>query len=87
VATQSDARHELLQKSRSAIEEETAFKWAARAVAAYRLFVETQSRPWLLDAVDYAHEAVEHAALADRTGQVLQSVREYVHRDIPHDVA
>ena len=78
-----DARREILQKTRSEIEEETAVRWAERAVAAYQLSSMQQDNRYLRDAGDYYHEAVEHAALADHSGEVLRRVREWVHRFVP----
>lgn len=59
---------ELQQKTRAQIETETADKWGARAVAAYGLFVADKDTRWLSDAIEYAHEAVEHAAAAEEAG-------------------
>lgn len=58
------ARVELLEKSRAEIEHETAERWAARAIAAYDLFIETKNLFWLGQAVEYDHEAIEHAGEA-----------------------
>ena len=68
----TEARTELLGKSREQIEQETAFKWAARAVAAYQLWHEGRDPHMFRDCGIYWSEAVEHAALADDTGNVLQ---------------
>jgi hypothetical protein len=81
----AEARRELTSKPRSQIEEETAFKWAARAVAAYQLYTETDHYQWLRDAGHYMDEAIEHAALADQSGEVLRSVRKFLHQDVPRD--
>jgi hypothetical protein len=78
-----DAERELREKSRSEIEEETAFKWAARAVVAYRIFRETHRYRWLLDSEHFREEAIEHAALADEDGEVLRAVQEWMRRYIP----
>ena len=88
-----EARAELLGKSRQDIERETAFKWAARAVAAYQLSQEvprysvTGVQPaqvrLLQDATHYLDEACEHAALADRTGAMVRSVCEWVRQYVP----
>jgi hypothetical protein len=78
-----EARREILEKSRSLIEAETAYKWADRAVAAWQLHADTDAEQWLRDAVDYLHEAVEHAALADHSGTVLREVHAYVHQYVP----
>jgi hypothetical protein len=77
-----EARRELNERTREQIEEETAYKWAARAVAAYENHVRAPSdaTTWLLDADSYMHEAIEHAALADRTGDVLWNVRRWVRQ-------
>ena len=81
----ADAQRELAQKSRSQIEEETAYKWAARAAAAYRFAREsgTNKHRWLRYAESYFSEAVEHASLADDTGEALHAVREWMGRYIP----
>ena len=81
----AEAQHEILEKSREQIEEETAFKWAARAVAAYRQVRRPPHQPhrWLRDANTYFDEALEHAALADESGEVLRAVREWMGRYIP----
>jgi hypothetical protein len=86
VAILDDARRELAQKSRSQIEAETAYKWAARAVAAYERFLQDRRvLRWLNDCQEYAHEAVEHAALADSTGDTLRAVRAWMRPYIPND--
>jgi len=80
----AEAEREIRQKPREQIEEETAFKWAARAVAAYRVFRSGHMRDqWLRDAEHYQDEACEHAALADHSGEVLRAVREWMRRYIP----
>ena len=73
-----DARREIAEKSRAEIEEETAWKWAARAVATYQGFGGS-----LFDAAHYYEEAIEHAALADHSGELLRGVREWVHQYVP----
>ena len=79
----AEARREILSKSCGEIERETAFKWAARAVAAYTIFRETRLHRWLRDSEQYLDEAFEHAALADGSGEALRAVREWVHQYIP----
>jgi hypothetical protein len=81
-----EARAELLRKSREQIEEETAFKWAARAAAAYRLWHEGRSPSMFRDSCTYWDEAQEHAAMADSTGEILQKVRDWFHRYVPRGV-
>jgi hypothetical protein len=63
----AEALDELQHKTVVDIEAETALKWCGRAVAAMQLGLEE-------DAHEYAHEAMEHAAL---TGDVplLMAVR------------
>lgn len=46
------------------IQRTTAITWAGRALAAYQLYMTTAQPYFRLDAGDYAHEALEHAALA-----------------------
>ena len=82
-----EAQREIGKKSRAEIEAETAWKWAARAAAAY-VYYETgrtvrSNEHWLADATDYYHEAIEHAALADHSGTLLREVRRWVHQFIP----
>ena len=65
----AEARREILSKSCGEIERETAFKWAARAVAAYTIFRETRLHRWLRDSERYLDEAFEHAALQTAPGR------------------
>lgn len=58
------AAEELTQKTLNDIQVETALVWAGRAYAA------AQMRK-LADAVEYAHEAIEHAALSGDDGLLL----------------
>jgi hypothetical protein len=78
-----DAELELKTKTRSQIEEETAYKWAARAVASYLAFVEIGNNDMRFDAAHYYEEAVEHAALADQSGEVLLAVRRWTAQHVP----
>ncbi len=78
------ALDELRTKSLSAIQQETAFTWAYRAAAAHSVIVEAQARGqhdlahrWMHDATEYAHEALEHAALCG-DDRVLLAVRRIV---------
>ena len=63
------AREEVLAKSDADLELETAIKWAARSVACFKLFDETNDYKWLLRADSYQQEAIEHAALVRDGGQ------------------
>ena len=58
------AREELRSKTKEQIEWDTANKWCARAVAAYQFYKVTAEMRWLIDALAYHGEAVEHAAHA-----------------------
>lgn len=71
------AYEDVASKPRAVIHHDSAWKWAALAIAAYGAGLRA-------DAVDYYHEAVEHAALADLSGRLLQTVRAWVHRYVPH---
>ena len=64
---QRAAVQELKTKTLQQIQIETAYKWAYRAWAAYRLSYDA-------DAIEYEHEAIEHAALTGVDG-VLDEVR------------
>lgn len=83
------ARRELAEKSREQIEEETARRWADRAIAAFQMSREVIDRDFARslarDALDYYNEAVEHAASADRTGDALRAVRAYVDQYLDVD--
>jgi hypothetical protein len=57
-----------------AIEQETAVKWAGRAVAAWSLYGTTGELKYRDAAVEYASEAVEHAAQSG-DDKVLSDVR------------
>ena len=67
-----EALNELQSMSLKQIQVETAYKWAGRALAAAHL---GKSH----DAIEYAHEALEHAALSGRD-VVLREVREALKR-------
>lgn len=58
---------ELQQKTLNAIQQETARVWAGRACAAAHLGLHH-------DAIEYAHESVEHAALSGNDS-LLREVR------------
>ena len=60
---------ELQQKSLKAVQIETAYRWAGRALAAAQLGLPAT------DVHEYAHEAIEHAALSGMPA-ALASVRE-----------
>jgi hypothetical protein len=59
-----NAQSELTNKTLVTIQTETAFVWGARALAAYMLWRSTNVERLLGDALEYRHEAIEHAALA-----------------------
>jgi len=72
----AEAREEVLAKSHARIEEDTAWKWAARAIACHALWKETREDHWIEEAEDYRHEAIEHAAFAN--DGVLATVRRWI---------
>lgn len=59
---------ELKQHTKQEIEAETAWRWASRAAAAALLVntadTDAQRFQWIAAAVEYGHEAIEHAASA-----------------------
>lgn len=63
-AAMTKAFRELSQKSLYVVQCETAVTWTGRALAAYEMFTHHRDPQWLSDAREYAHEALEHAALA-----------------------
>lgn len=64
----AEAKNELAEKSLLDIQLETALKWCGRACAAADKGIEH-------DATEYAHEAVEHAALAG-DDKLLDAIRQ-----------
>lgn len=56
------ARVELAQKPRTQIDIDAAAAWGARAVVASENFHATGDMAWWARAVEYRHEALEHAA-------------------------
>lgn len=58
------ARREIRSQSNEDIELKTAINWACRAIAAAEQHSLTGDMSWLVRAVGYANEAVEHAASA-----------------------
>ena len=75
-----EARFELKKKSYREIQEETAWKWAARAAASYEnvgtLEGPVKFETYLLGQ-EYEHEAIEHAALiSDPDVNLVKEVQE-----------
>jgi len=68
------AHDELSVSTLDDVQRRTAFTWAGRALVAYEFFDQTGDIRWLLDGAEYAHEALEHAAL-HHDPDVLDSVR------------
>jgi hypothetical protein len=58
----AEARREILAKAPPAIELETSQKWAARALAAYQISSDDFDLVRFAEAVEFHHEAVEHAS-------------------------
>jgi hypothetical protein len=71
---------EIQQKSLTEIQRETAEKWCARSLAAYMLFHEHGDTTWYLDAEEYRHEALEHAALIEDDGATFREVMSVVNK-------
>ena len=67
-----EALGELQDMTLKQIQVETAYKWAGRALAAANLGLGH-------DAIEYAHEALEHAALSGKD-TVLREIREALKR-------
>ena len=68
---------EVQTKTHVQIERETAYKWASRAIACYILTQQADDQDplrWFLDAEDFRHEAVEHAAMSEDNGATLKRV-------------
>jgi hypothetical protein len=62
------SKAELSKKTLTQIQEETAYAWGARALGAFELWQKgtypNLSERFLADALEYRHEALEHASLA-----------------------
>ncbi|HYX20494.1 MAG TPA: hypothetical protein VFA98_06570 [Thermoanaerobaculia bacterium] len=69
---------ELHRKSIETVQQETAVTWAGRAAAAYHLYIQNGHMQMLLDAEEYHHEALEHAALVSSDPGILEAVRHYL---------
>lgn len=78
LAATDTAVAELHHKTIEAVQQETAVTWAGRAAAAYHLYVQGGHLQMLLDAEEYHHEALEHAALVSSDPGVLDQVRHYL---------
>jgi hypothetical protein len=59
-----EALEELSRKTLLQIQTETAITWTGRAIAAYQIYMQTRSLEDLMAAEEFAHEGLEHAALA-----------------------
>jgi len=61
------------------IQKKTAYTWAARAIACYHKLEETGDLKWKVDAEEYRHEALEHAALiGDTHPNVLEEIQKKI---------
>ena len=77
---------ELQKKTIQMVQEQTAFTWGGRALASLALYSQTGDMQHFLDAQEYGHEAVEHAALAGIPGfsdAIAQRI-EHAKRDALH---
>jgi hypothetical protein len=78
---QQQALDELAAKSLAQIQTETALTWAYRAWAAKAYATKATSKSqfldWMNDSTEYAHEAIEHAALVGGD-DVLHEVRQII---------
>jgi len=72
------ARMELISKTLKQIQTETAFTWASRAIVAFENSAKVKNpdvaMKWLLEAEEYKHEALEHAALLEDGGKLLKKL-------------
>lgn len=91
----NEATLELQEKSYQKIQYDTAMKWAARAVAAYRFSVSSTSADLALSSYEagneYAAEAIEHVAaledgsLLENLSSVLAAEKELAFNDLVPD--
>ena len=75
------AKKEVQEKEEEEIEVETAYKWASRAIACFKLHAETKLVMWLIKGEDYRHEALEHAALAKDRGKTLNAIEDEIEKN------
>lgn len=68
------AATELAEKTASEIQVDASYHWAGRAVVAYRMYHKAGDPAVRDQAVEYAHEALEHAAMALDGGRTLRLV-------------
>ena len=77
-AATETAIDELHHQTIDDVQRATAVVWAGRAAAAYHLYSQSGDLKMLLDASEYHHEALEHAALVSTDSNVLNAVRHYL---------
>lgn len=61
--------------SDAALERSTARKWCAMSLACLERYESSGSSRWLARALDYRHEALEHAALVGDGGRLVGQVQ------------
>lgn len=77
------ALKEVKEKEIEEIEKETSYKWASRSCACFQLYKETELLKWLLNAEEYANEAIEHGALVKDGGKTLGIVEKEIDKNRP----
>jgi len=75
------AHVELQAKTMAQINAEAAATWGARAVASYERFRATHENRWLVMAIEFRHEACEHAGEAGI--ETLQQLHAELDRLMP----
>lgn len=75
-----EALKEVQEKKEEEIEIETAYKWASRSIACYKLYEKTKELKWFIQAEDYFHECLEHASLAKDMGETLKIIESEVKK-------
>jgi hypothetical protein len=80
------AAKEIAEKSLDDIQKETAWTWAARSCAAYVAArkIPKDKAKWEHDALEYQHEATEHAALSEDDNlihEIREAIRAYQKKD------
>jgi hypothetical protein len=68
------AKDELATKTYFEIEKDTAFKWAARAIESYKKAEPSGDLELFLNAEEYRHEAIEHAAMVNDNFETLKEI-------------
>lgn len=74
------ALKEVEEKTELQVQVETAYKWGSRAIACYKKYSETKALKWFVQALEYRHESLEHAALVEDDGKLLSEIQKEIDK-------